>query len=141
MQGIWTAGQVNVACGPKFWLIFEDYIFLEISFLRSFISTKIKFNVTHNFVLLYFCAIVKINHVLYCIVNKGLDSLARKRKHGLSSYLAAIPLPILHTALACQHIPRSADLYKRALTQVYDIICSNFNAISSQAGIIHLAHP
>jgi hypothetical protein len=32
---------------------------------------------------------------------------------------------------------QSATLYMRALTQAYGIICSNSNAISSQAGTIH----
>jgi hypothetical protein len=73
---------------------------------------------------------------VYCIVNKGLDSLALQRKNGLWSHSATILLHILHKELACQHIPMSAILYMR--TPVYGIICFNFIAISSQAGIIHL---
>jgi hypothetical protein len=96
-------------------------------FVKKFYKNKKKINVTHNFVLLYFCNFellyyCKKNHVSNCIVNMGLDSLAPKRKHDLWSYSAAILLPILHTALARQHIPRSATFYKRAVTQVYGII-------------------
>jgi hypothetical protein len=80
---------------------------------------------TYTSVLLYYC----MNNLLYCIVNKGLDSLAPERKHDLWPYSLPILLPILHTALTHQHIPRPATLYMRALTQVYGIICSNFNPI------------
>ena len=41
----------------------------------------------------------------------GLDSLAPERKHDHWSYSAAFLLPILHSAPAQLHIPRSAIFY------------------------------
>ncbi len=98
-------------------------------FVKKFYKNKSKFNVTHTVVLLYFYTYVLL--VKSCLILYWFTG--SRTKKGLWSYSAAILLPILHTALARQHIPIGQQ----------PSICSsnpssNFNSISSQAGIIYL---
>ncbi len=77
---------------------------------------------------------------LYCFVNKVLDSLAPERKHDLFLVIFgshSSSSPAKSTCLLAYPLVINPLYAGSEPSTVYGIICSNFNAISSQAGTIH----